>query len=384
MNNERAVEIFSRLVAFDTTSDQSNLPIADFISDMVERNADAIARVPSEDGTKTNLLVRFGTAADRQGLILSGHMDCVPAREEGWESDPFTLTDRGDRWVGRGASDMKGFLALSLALAEELDTRMLRHPLYLLFTYDEEVGTLGAHRFSRVFDSPETLPRNVIIGEPTSLKVARMHKGHLKLRITTLGKSAHSGYPHLGRNAIEAAGHVIARLSAVREELMSERPPHSEHFEGVPFAALNVGTIRGGSAVNVIPDRCALELGIRLLPGMPTGSMIERVESALSELHDDEWRLEMISDSPPMLLDEETPIVQTLTRMVEQHETATVSFATDAGWLQTLGLHCVLFGPGSIEVAHRPNEFMPKGEFFRAAEWIARAIRHFCIEEERA
>lgn len=375
MNLVRTIEIFSSLVAFDTTSEKSNRPLADYVCDLLDANADEIRLIESENGAKTNVLIRFGPAtADRQGLVLSGHMDCVPALEKGWESDPFVLTDREDRWVGRGASDMKGFLALVVSATERIETKQLHHPLYLLFTYDEEVGTLGAKRFVEIFGTEAMLPRSVIIGEPTSLRVARMHKGHLKLRLTTRGRSAHSGYPHLGANAIEPMGEVISRMARLRRELDSERPQHHEHFGAVPFAALNVGTIRGGSAVNIIPDRCEAELGIRLLPGMSTAEMVERVRSAAG----DEVELEIISDSPPMLLDTDKAIYRLLAGMVQQNGTATVSFATDAGWLQSLDLDCAIFGPGSIEVAHRPNEFMPKDEFIRAAAIIDDVIARMC------
>ncbi|MGH7526444.1 MAG: M20/M25/M40 family metallo-hydrolase, partial [Gemmatimonadales bacterium] len=159
-------------MAFDSTSRESNLPLADFVSDYVDRPGVRITRNPSPDATKTNLLIGVGPFdPEGAGLMLSGHMDVVPATEPEWKTDPFTLTDVGDNHVGRGAADMKGFLALALNQLLALDPNRLGHPLMLLFTYDEEVGTLGARRFVETWPAPERLPRDVIIGEPTSLQV---------------------------------------------------------------------------------------------------------------------------------------------------------------------------------------------------------------------
>lgn len=379
-------DLLSRLVGFDSTSRNSNLPIADFLCDYLDRPGVRIDRNPSPDGTKTNLIAWVGPAPrdDRAGLVLSGHMDVVPADEAGWRNDPFLLTDEGDRWVGRGACDMKGFLALAANLMAEMaeaDPGRLRAPLALVFTYDEEVGTLGARRLLESYGPGPSLPRAAIIGEPTSLRVARAHKGHLKLRVTLHGRSAHSGYPHLGVNAIEPAGRVINALAELRRELEREEPPHRKLFSEVPFVPLNVGTVHGGAAINVVPDRCVVEVGVRPLPGMESTAFSERIRrAAVTAAAPLEPTVEILSDSPPMYLDEGASIHRYLRDLVGQAETTTVSFATDAGWLQQLGLDCAIFGPGTIEVAHKPNESLPKSELAAARELLARTIRHFCEE----
>ncbi|HEX4963714.1 MAG TPA: acetylornithine deacetylase [Thermoanaerobaculia bacterium] len=374
-------DLLARLVSFDTTSRNSNLPLADFLCDYLDRPGVRIARNPSADGTKTNVVAWLGPEpkGDREGLVLSGHMDVVPAEEEGWASDPFTLTDGGDRWVARGACDMKGFLALAANLAAEARLEDWRAPLALVFTYDEEVGTLGAKRLTESFPEAAALPRSAIIGEPTSLAVAHTHKGHFKMRVTLHGVSAHSGYPHLGTNAIEPAGRVIVALTELRRQLEGEAPPNRELFPEVPFIPLNVGTVQGGSAINVVPDRCVVELGIRPLPGVSSAGLIERVERAVrAAAAPFAPELELLSDSPPFLLDEGAPIHRHLCSLVGQTAGSSVSFATDAGWLQTLGLDCAIFGPGSIEVAHKPNEHLPKADFVAARELLNRTIQQFC------
>jgi Acetylornithine deacetylase/Succinyl-diaminopimelate desuccinylase and related deacylases len=275
--------LLARLIAFDTTSRASNLPLADFLCDYLDRPGVRIERNPSSDGGKTNLIIGAGPEADdRDGLVLSGHTDVVPADEPDWRSDPFTLTESGDRYVGRGAADMKGFLALAVNRLAAVDPSRLRRPLLLLLTYDEEVGTLGARRFTETYAGAARLPRSVVIGEPTELRVVRAHKGMVRLRLTFRGQAAHSGYPHLGRSAIEPAARAIVALEGLRRTMETERPANADAFPKVPFAALNVGTVAGGSAANVIPDRCEMQLGIRLLPGMTVDAMAERVSETVS------------------------------------------------------------------------------------------------------
>lgn len=378
-------ELLARLVGFDSTSRNSNLPIADFLCGYLDRPGVRIERNPSADGAKTNVIAWLGPEpeGDRRGLVLSGHMDVVPADEAGWRHDPFSLTDEGDRLVGRGACDMKGFLALASNLAVEARPERWKAPLALVFTYDEEVGTLGAKRLTETFPPAASLPRSAIIGEPTSLRVVRTHKGHTKLRITLHGTSAHSGYPHLGANAIEPAGRVIVALTALRGRLEAEIAPHRELFPEVPFVPLNLGTVHGGSAINVVPDRCAVEVGFRPLPGVATEELIARIGAAArAAAAPFEPEVELLSDSPPLLLDEASPIHRHLCALVGQREGASVSYATDAGWLQRLGMDCAIFGPGSIEVAHKPNEYLPKDEFAAARGLVASAVRHFCEKGE--
>jgi acetylornithine deacetylase len=365
-------ELLRRLVRFDTTSSRSNIPLAEFVADYL--GGGYVDVLPSDDGMKANLIAwSEGFGDSRDGLILSGHMDTVPATEPEWESDPFELRELGDRYVARGAADMKGFLAVAINTFIRARSTPLRAPLALLLSFDEEVGCLGSKAFVESWDSSCLLPRNAIIGEPTSLRVVRMHKGHMKLRVTTRGRSAHSGYPHLGDNAIEKAGAAIEGLARLRGELERERPPHSEHFPDVPYVALNVATIHGGSAVNIVPDHCEIDVGVRLLPGMESRGTVDRIRSAIGGAD-----CEVLSESPPFLLDESAPICREMYAMQQQTETRSVNFASDAGWFQTVGIDCVLFGPGSIEVAHRPNEFVPKSDLADAPRLLDQAIEIFC------
>lgn len=380
------VELLRRLVGFDSTSKNSNLPIAEMICDYLDRPGVRIERFPSPAGDKVNLVITVGPDPDpeqRDGLVLSGHMDVVPAEEPEWQSDPFTLTETPMSYVARGACDMKGFDALAINLAAKVSPRKLRHPLVLILTYDEEIGTVGAHDLVRSWPAERPLPQRAVIGEPTSLEAVRLHKGHSKLRIVLHGKSAHSGYPHLGDNAIEPMGSVIATLAELRRELEGEVCPNREHFPEVPFVALNLAVLRAGAAINIVPDRAELELGFRILPGMEAAPLRERIRQRLTDaLGERPFELEKINESPPMLLDEASDLYRAVCALVDQDETVSASYATDAGWLQSLGLDCLLFGPGSIEVAHRPNEHLPKDDFARAPALLERLVERFCYAAE--
>jgi acetylornithine deacetylase len=372
-------DLLARLVAIDSTSHLSNLPLARALADYLARPGVRIELIPSPDEGKANLLVRAGPDEVEGGLTLCGHMDTVPADEPGWQSDPFTLTRDGERWVARGAADMKGFLALSANRLAALDPARLRRPLALLFTHDEETGTHGARLFAESVDRP-SIPPDVVIGEPTQLGAVRLHKGMLRLRLTFHGVAAHSAYPHIGRNAIEPAGRAITALSDLRAEFEAERPPHGEHFPKVPFVALNVGTVVGGRAINIVPDRCVVQLGIRLLPGTSVEEVTERVRQTVRRaLPEEAFDLDHISLSPALMLAEDADLHRELCAELGQRGSRSVNFATDAGWLQKAGFRCVLFGPGNIEVAHRPNEFVPAADLVRAGEVLEALIARRCL-----
>jgi acetylornithine deacetylase len=373
--------LLARLVALNTAHPNGNLPVIDVLCDYLDRPGVRLHRLPAPEGARANLLVEVGPepTGNREGLLLVGHTDVVPAGEPGWETDPFRLSVRGANLHGRGAADMKGFVAIAANLVAERDPASLRAPLALLFTYDEEIGTRGARRFAESWSERERLPLQAIVGEPTRLEVVRAHKGIVELRITVTGQSAHSGYPHLGRSAIEPLAAVVSALATLRRELERERGDASAWFPEVPFVPLNVGTLRGGVAPNVIPERAVAEVTVRPLPGMEVAPLVARVRDVVSRAAGTaSWTMEVVSESPPMQTAADAPLIGTLLEVTGQRETQTVSYATDAGWLQTLGLECAIFGPGDIATAHRPNEYVALAELTRAREVLRRVIERFC------
>ena len=372
--NPTTEQILRQLVSIETTSRLSNRPLAEWMADFLDRRGVTIEL--DEHGEKVNLLARIGPESPAgEGLTVCGHMDTVPAEEPGWNSSPFELHDAGDRWVARGSCDMKGFLALALDRAARLEPARLRSPLVLLFTADEELGSVGARRFVSGCGREASLPRATLIGEPTELAVVRLHKGHLRARLTFEGQSAHSGYPHRGVNAVEAAGQAMASLSDLARELEQERPPSGRYFPGVPHVVLNLARVEGGDATNVVPDHCTLDFGLRLLPETDAEELLQRVRTAIRAVGIAAGHvLETVNLSPAMSTPADAPLHRDLCAITGQTETQAVSFSSDAGVLSDLGLDCILFGPGSIEVAHKPNEYLPKRELMRAGEVLDRLI----------
>lgn len=365
------VELLARLVAFDTVSHRSNLALVDFLCEYAGTRAE---RVPSPDGTKANLVLRFGPD-EGEGLVLCGHMDVVPAEEEGWRGDPFRLREEDGRLFARGACDMKGFLAVATNLAKA-EAGGLRGPLVLLFTYDEETGTAGARDLVERSPLAATLPRRAIVGEPTELRVVRMHKGHVRVRITVHGVAAHSALPHLGRNAIEAAARVLASLRGLRHRLEQAGGPNASHFPEVPYVTLNVGMIQGGVATNVVPDRCVIDVGVRPLPGMEGAEVVAQVRAAVANAAGDApFGIDVPGESPPLLLERGSALHGTLCAAAGQEGDAAVCYATDGGWLAKAGIACAVFGPGSISVAHKPNEFVTRADLARARTVLGTALR---------
>ena len=316
-----------------------------------------------------------------RALVLCGHTDTVPALEAEWRHDPFQLEEAADRWSGRGTCDMKGFLALAIDAFVRRQSDALSAPLALLLTSDEEIGSLGVRRFLDDERLTTPLPRNVLIGEPTELAVIRLHKGHLRGHLDFHGISAHSGHPDRGVSAIEAAARAIVALSDLQKALRTERRRSAEHFPDVPFEVLNPARIRGGEAINVVPDHCRVDFGLRLLPGSDSDELIERIGSTVGALGlAAEWELVVDRISPPLETAESADLYRELARLRNQQETRAAAFSSDAGVLSQHGHECVLFGPGSITVAHKPNEYLPKGDFEEAAGTIDRLIDRLCTE----
>lgn len=378
------VQLLSKLVSFDTTSHRSNRALSDFVCDYLADSGAAVARLDDAAGTKTNLIVRVGPQCEG-GLTLCGHMDTVPAVEPDWESSPFELVECDGRLYGRGTTDMKGFLALALnsMAAAGMRSHELKRPLALLLTHDEEVGGLGAQRLRREWPDGAALPRNVVIGEPTGMSVVRMHKGHLKVRITVRGKSAHSGLPHLGENAIERSVDVLQALRLLAADWRRRTTATSDYFPECTFPVLNIGMLQAGSAVNIVPDRAVIDVGMRLLPGQDSQTAVDEISRAIAALPPDvrdAVEITIVNDNPPLLCDEGAEVCRALCEVLEQTETLGVSFASDAGILSSMGLQCVLWGPGDMRNAHRANEFLEVEQLQIARRRLDEIVNRFCRE----
>ncbi len=395
--------LLANLVAFDTTSahGRPTTPLGDLVCETLAHPAIRCERFDCGDG-RENLWFETGPACDdaRRGLLLCGHVDVVPADEPEWTGDPFTLrvisTPDGDRAVGRGACDMKGFDAVAITLLREAAERGgLTEPLCLLLTCDEEIGTVGAGRFVTQWgDRP--LPRRTIVGEPTSLRPIRGHKGHLGISIEIGGRGCHTGFPSRGVNAIERAMPVLEALRALRLEMVEERTAASPLFPETPFPVLTVASMQAGTAINVMPERVSLRVGVRLLPGQSATSFLPRMAAAIESqgvavtLRDgldhpipgpddapgeDGCVIVATNDTPAYAIERDDPMLAEVRALVGDDAELGANFGTDAGRLSALGCRSVVFGPGDISVAHRPDEWISIDELHRSKDLLSRLIR---------
>jgi acetylornithine deacetylase len=274
MDIEGILAILSRLVAFDTVSRNSNLPLVDWVEDFLRPLGFTLERLPDPTGRKANLLATIGPL-DRAGYVLSGHTDVVPVEGQAWTSDPFTLRQEGGRLYGRGACDMKGFLAVCLAAARCMAEARLEKPIHFAFSYDEEVGCVGVRSLVERLAGGEVKPEACFVGEPTGMGVVIGHKGKRSVRATVLGLTCHSSLAPQGVNAVEIGAMLAAEISRIGERLMREGA--RDALYDVPHSTSHVGVLRGGTALNIVPDLCELMFEFRVIGGEDADRLVDEV-----------------------------------------------------------------------------------------------------------
>ncbi len=357
-------EMIDRLIAFDTTSALSNIALIDFVDDYLQSYGVATRRTSNEDGSKANLFATIGPEIEG-GVVLSGHTDVVPVAGQEWASDPFTVVEKDGQLFGRGTSDMKSFSAAALALVPDFLSRSLKKPIHLALSYDEEVGCLGVR--SLIADLKANLPRPamVIIGEPTSMRIVNGHKGIAVYETQITGQAAHSSQPHRGGNAIFAASMLIDFIRKMAEAKRANAVPDSGYEP--PYTTFNVGVINGGTAQNIIAQNCNFFWEHRTLPGDDPAAILasyedfvaETVLPKLREFAPDARIETKLRSSVPALMPEDDGAAEQLVRLLTGlNASEVVSFATEGGLFQEIGISTVMCGPGSIDQAHQPNEFI--------------------------
>lgn len=373
------VDLLGELVSFPSVSDRPVAPLAQRIADRLDHLGFRVETMadPTQAG-KHNLIASAGPMGT-DGLLISGHMDVVPTEGQPWSSDPFVLTRRDHRLYGRGTADMKGFIASVIAAVERIGVAALTKELLLVWTYDEEVGCLGSALIAeRWAGARRPVPSACLIGEPTGFEVHRMHAGHTALQVTIRGRAAHSSRPDLGLNAIEGAAEVIAAVREIAEDLRDEERRDLPELDR-PWVALNIGCIHGGTAVNIVPDQCVLDLGFRPLPGSDEPALIQRIAHAIHRV-DGPWEVEVqrAHGIRPLL----TPAGTALEALLLPHATVdragAAGFATDGGNLALLGTAPLVFGPGAIEVAHKADEWIDERDLHRSTQILECVIRARC------
>ncbi len=376
-----AIAELRELVAFDTTSRHTNLPLIDHVEAKLLALGAVCERIPSADGMKANLHARFGPAVDG-GVILSGHTDVVPVDGQPWTSDPWELTDKGDgKLYGRGTCDMKGFSACILALAPEIAAASLKKPVHIALSYDEEVGCLGAPALiDRIMEGP-VKPAMVVVGEPTDMKVVTAHKGLFSMVVTLRGREAHSS---LVKDGACAVTHAVPLMNFLVEEAakMEAAAPADSPFNP-PYGTLTIGEVKGGTALNILALDCEFGTLMRPCPWDDPHGLAERLRAKAAGIEAEmrkaapEAKIEIrVRSDVPAFAPEENGLAERLARQLTgDNSTRVVSYGTEAGQFQKAGLSVVVCGPGSISQAHQPDEFVAISQLEECCAFLAKMVR---------
>ncbi len=376
------LEMLARLVGFATVSDKSNLELIDFVAGYLDGWGVPHRRFPNAQGDKAALFATIGPA-DRGGIVLSGHTDVVPVAGQSWSRDPFVLHVADGRAYGRGAVDMKGFIALALALVPEFLAADLGTPIHLFLSYDEELTCLGVVDGIAAMGTTLPRPRAVIVGEPTSLDITDAHKGIRTFHTVVTGFAAHSSKPQLGASAVHAGALLAAELDRLALEAAARTDP-SGRFDP-PYDTVHVGKLHGGIARNILADRCEIGWEVRSLPGSDPEDVPRRFaaycDTVLTRMRltAPTSRIEtvMTSDVPGLAPDPGSEAEALAMRLAGRNSTVAVSYATEAGHFQRAGLPTIVCGPGSIDQAHQPDEYITLDQL-AAGEAFMRGLMESC------
>jgi acetylornithine deacetylase len=375
------IEILRTLVAFDTVSAQDNLPLIEWAANRLEAAGMNIFIQPGDEPGKANLLASTGPI-DEPGLLLSGHSDTVPVAGEVWTSDPFSLTERNGNLYGRGSADMKGFIACCIAMAPTFSRAGLKRPVHIALSYNEETNMHGMKVLARHLASVPVKPMGCVIGEPTTMQVVVANKGAAIWKVKIRGKGVHSSLRDQGVSAVEVAAEIIVFLNALQRKLNTEE--RHDGFE-YPFTSVHVGKIQGGTAHNITAVDCEFVFEVRALPGVSASAIAEQVRQyyvntllppmkAISPECDIQV-LEVV-DAPGLDERQNTYLAQRIMPLCECLAPSRVSFGTEAGMLQDVGVPTVVCGPGQIRVAHQPDEFVEIEQLDRCLAFMRRLDAH--------
>jgi acetylornithine deacetylase len=368
------------LIGFDTTSHRSNLALIDCVRDYLAGYAVSSQLFFNTDKTKANLYATIGPA-ERGGYVLSGHTDVVPVTGQDWHYDPWEATQENGRVHGRGACDMKGFIAAALARVPQMVNADLSRPIHLCLSYDEEIGCVGVRSLLAFLSETTVKPVGCIVGEPTGMRVVSGHKGKLSIRCRVKGHACHSSLAPRGVNAVEAAARIVTCLSDMAGRTQREGP--FDYAFDIPHTTIHTGVIRGGSALNIVPSDCVFEFEVRHLPSDDPVAYFQEVEAfALqqlqpamrAEVRETGFEFEEQSRFPGLDQDPEAEIVALVKRLTEDPEVGKVAFGTEGGGFDAIGIPAVVCGPGHIDQAHKPDEFVTLEQLGLCERFIVRLI----------
>lgn len=362
-HTEPTIELLKTLVAFDTTSRESNLGLIEFVRDHLASLGVTSRLSYDAERKKANLFATVGDTPGR-GIVLCGHTDVVPVDGQAWDTDPFKAHIADGKVFARGAVDMKGFIAAALAMVPAFISSPLKQPLHLALTYDEEVGCIGVQTLIRDLQAANIHPAGCFVGEPTRMQVMTGHKGMRVTRCRLHGLAAHSSMAPQAVNAIEYAARMIEKIRLLAKELQTEGP--FDPVFKIPHTTLQTGLIQGGSAPNIVAKDCEFVFDCRTLPQSNSDELIDKIQAYAETLKVEMKKIdpqsditfETLANAAPLSTEAEAPITYLGTALARNNLLGRVSFATDAGWMHQAGIPCVVVGPGDIEVAHKPNEFI--------------------------
>ena len=377
----RIKAILAELVGFDTVSDKSNLALIDYVEAYLATHDVSAQRIMDPTGQKAALWVTIGPA-DKPGIVLSGHTDVVPVTGQSWSHDPFALVERDGRLYGRGAVDMKGFVATCLALVPEMTRAKLTAPIHLAISYDEEVGCIGVRPLLSEVNKLPVKPLACFVGEPSLMQVAIGHKGKHALRAIIRGEAVHSSLAPQGVNAVEYAADLIAEIRRRVRQIAAGGA--RDTLYDVPFTTLLSSVVQGGTALNIVPDRCELQFEARGLGVQESKQVTDSIvawvraelEPAMRQGHPEcGIDFEEIVDYPALDLADSHPLVTFAKTLAGRNSHIKVSYGTEAGLFVAMAdIPSVVIGPGAIAQAHKPDEFIEIAELERCAEMIERLI----------
>jgi acetylornithine deacetylase len=386
MPNHRALlihRLLADLVAFDTVSDRSNLPLIAYIENYLSSFGISGRRMLDDSGHKASLWATIGPE-DRPGIVLSGHTDVVPVAGQTWSSDPFELVERDGRLYGRGTADMKGFVAVCLAMVPELNRAHLTMPIHLSFSYDEEVGCIGVRPLLRELGRAPVKPLGCFVGEPTQMQIAIGHKGKHAVRATFRGHACHSSLAPTGVNAVEYAAELISEIRRHATQLATQGP--RDEMYDIAHTTILTSIVQGGAALNIVPDHCAVAFEARGLGANESKSVTDAIIAwAKAEIEPAMRKaepscgidFEQILEYPALETPPDHSLVTLAKQLAGRNSHTKVSFGTEAGlFVSIAAVPTVVIGPGSITQAHKPDEFVKLSELLSCADFIERLIAH--------
>lgn len=377
MPNQKTLDILSTLISYDTTSAHSNMPLIDFIETYLTEHGIKSKLVFNKEKTKANLFASIGPES-KAGVMLSGHTDTVPVTGQPWDTNPFELVIKDEHCYGRGTTDMKSFIAVILAAIPEFLATPLKTPVHFAFSYDEEIGCLGVRDLIEHLQHLTIKPAACIVGEPTSMKVASLHKGKLAAKITVTGKACHSGMAPYGVNAVNYAARLVNWLENMA---LSKRDfgPFNDEYE-IPYTTIHTGTIRGGQALNIVPDHCEFDFEMRNIANDDPKHILNEFkvysEQLIMEMHevssDCDIHIDILTEYPGLDSSENTELITYVQNLTQDCEMSKINFGTEGGlFSERLKIPTLVCGPGNMEQGHKPNEFISFEQLEKAESFIS-------------